>query len=286
MLKALFEVAVKSTGLGKTKADTDALGKSAQNVGKAHNTARDAAEAHYAVQAKGVIGTANSTKSFSKLARTMGEGGGIVGAYATLAANVFAVTAAFNALKGAAQVEQITRGLEVLGNRSGQTLGIVATQLRDITAGAISTEQALRSTAQITSAGFKSDSVIRIGKLASDVSLALGRDMTDSMDRLTRGIIKLEPELLDELGLMTRLGEASSAYALQLGKPVSALTTLEKRQGFMNAIMAEGELKFGGVSDAAGNLKNYDKLAAITVSYSLIPHCSTNNLFLLLCSSI
>jgi hypothetical protein len=82
------------------------------------------------------------------------------------------------------------------------------------------------------------------------------------MDRLTRGIIKLEPELLDELGLMTRLGEASSAYALQLGKPVSALTTLEKRQGFMNAIMAEGELKFGGVSDAAGNLKNYDKLAA------------------------
>lgn len=262
MLKALFEVAVKSTGLGKAKGDLDAMGKSAQNAGKAHHTARDAAEAHYAVQAKGVIGTANSTKSFSKLASTMGEGGGIVGAYATLAANVFAVTAAFNALKGAAQVEQITRGLEVLGNRSGQTLGIVASQLRDITAGAVSTEQALRSTAQITAAGFKSDAVLRIGKLASDVSLALGRDMTDSIDRLTRGVIKLEPELLDELGLMTRLGEASAAYALQLGKPVSALTTLEKRQGFMNAVMAEGELKFGGVSDAAGNLKNYDKLAA------------------------
>lgn len=262
MLKALFEVAVKSTGLGKAKGDLDAMGKSAQNVQKSHHAARDAAEAHYAVQAKGVIGTANSTKSFSKLASTMGEGGGIVGAYATLAANVFAVTAAFNALKGAAQVEQITRGLEVLGNRSGQTLGIVAKDLRDITNGAISTEQALRSTAQITSAGFKSDNVLAIGKLASDVSLALGRDMTDSIDRLTRGIIKLEPELLDELGLMTRLGEASAAYALQLGKPVSALTTLEKRQGFMNAIMAEGQMKFGGVSDAAGNLKNYDKLAA------------------------
>ena len=262
MLKALFEVAVKSTGLGKAKADTDALGKSAQNVGKAHNTARDAAEAHYAVQAKGVIGTANSTKSFSKLARTMGEGGGIVGAYATLAANVFAVTAAFNALKGAAQVEQITRGLEVLGARSGQSLGLVAKQLKEVTNGALSTEQALRSTAQITSAGFKSDTVTRIGKLSSDVSLALGRDMTDSMDRLTRGVIKLEPELLDELGLMTRLGEASAAYALELGKPVTALTTLEKRQGFLNAVMAEGELKFGGVSDAAGDLKNYDKLAA------------------------
>ena len=262
MLKALFEVAVKSTGLGKAKGDLDAMGKSAQNVQKSHNAARDAAEAHYAVQAKGVIGTANSTKSFSKLASTMGEGGGIVGAYATLAANVFAVTAAFNALKGAAQMEQITRGLEVLGARSGQSLGLVAKQLKDVTNGALNTEQSLRSTAQITSAGFDSGSVVRIGKLASDVSLALGRDMTDSMDRLTRGVIKLEPELLDELGLMTRLGEASAAYASELGKPVSALTTLEKRQGFMNAVMAEGELKFGGVSDAAGNLKNYDKLAA------------------------
>ena len=162
MLKGLIEVAVKAVGAGKAKGDLDAMGKSAQNVGKSHNAARDAAEAHYAVQAKGVIGTANSTKSFSKLASTMGEGGGIVGAYATLAANVFAVTAAFNALKGAAQVEQITRGLEVLGNRSGQTLGLVAKDLRDITNGAISTEQALRSTAQITSAGFKSDNVCDI----------------------------------------------------------------------------------------------------------------------------
>ena len=49
--------------------------------------------------------SANATKNFSKMAQ--GIGGSLVPAYATLAANIFAVTAAFNAFRRAAQVEQL-----------------------------------------------------------------------------------------------------------------------------------------------------------------------------------
>ena len=49
--------------------------------------------------------------------QTIGTGGssGLVGAYATLAANVFAATAAFNALRQASQVQQLVAGLDAIG---------------------------------------------------------------------------------------------------------------------------------------------------------------------------
>lgn len=74
--------------------------------------------------------------------------------YATLAANTFAVVAAFNALREAAGVEQILRGLEVQGAKTGRTLSIAAEELKNITGAAVSTADALRATAQVNAAGF------------------------------------------------------------------------------------------------------------------------------------
>lgn len=256
---------VVSDGGGTKLAEKDLanLGSAVSRVGKSHRDAAGEAHNFYDTQAKGVIGTANSTKSFSKLAETIGGGSsGLVGAYATLAANLFAVTAAFNALRGASQVEQIFRGLEASGNRVGRTLSVAAQGLVDVTNNAISMEQALRSTAQISSAGFGADTIKALGQAARDTSFALGRNMTDSLDRLTRGVVKLEPELLDELGIMTKLNESNSMYANKLGKSETALTNFEKRQGFLNAVLAEAQLKFGGLSEAAGDSTNYDKLSA------------------------
>lgn len=257
-----FLVRVSSTGFGRTKKEVDQLGKSTHSVRDAHIAAARAAREHYNTQEKGIIGTANSTKSFSKLAQTMNQSSGIVGAYATLAANIFAVTAAFNALRNAAQVQQVQAGLEEMGARMGLTLSVAAKNVKEISNYTLSTEQAMRSTAQVMAAGLGTDTLERLTQVAQDTSFALGRNMTDSMDRLTRGIVKLEPELLDELGLMTKLTEASNSYANAHGKSAIQLTNFEKRQAFSNAILAEGKAKFEGISEAAENTRNLDILAA------------------------
>jgi len=185
----------------------------------------------------------------------------LVAAYATLAANLFAVTAAFTALQKAAQTEQLAKGLELMGARSGIALGKVARDLQSITDHAISYADAMKVVAQGTAAGLNIDEMERIGKVARGASVALGRDMGDAMDRLTRGVIKLEPELLDELGIMVRLDEASRIYAQANNKTVSNLTQVEKRQAFLNAVLAEGESKFADVSEQI-SANPYDKLAA------------------------
>jgi hypothetical protein len=202
-------------------------------------------------------------RNFAGLAAA-GEGGlsgSFVGAYASLAANIFAVTAAFQALSNAARVEQLTKGLELMGARGGVALTLTAKNLQSVTDNAISAADAMKATAQASSAGFSGDEIERLGKVARGASLALGRDMGDALDRLTKGAIKLEPELLDELGIMTRLDDAVKVYADANGKAVSALTQTERRQAFLNAVLEEGERKFGDINEQIAT-NPYDQLAA------------------------
>jgi len=240
----------------------------AQNKNTSSTRQGTQAKGAYNKQEKGVGQlTSNTTKAFSKQAQ--GISGGLVPAYAVLASNIFAIGAAFLALKNNAQIEQLTQGLTQLGKASGLAMGQLSAGLREATGSAISLEESMRSVALITSAGLDPSAITRFGKVAKDASIALGRDLGDSMNRLTRGITKLEPELLDELGIMVRLDEATENYASQLGKSASSLTNFEKRQGFMNAVLAEGERKFGALGDSV-TINPYDQLSAAFSNLSKI----------------
>ena len=204
----------------------------------------------------------STAKGFSKMKETMGSGSsGLVGAYATLAANVFAATAAFNALRGAAQVQTLIEGFTFLGNAAGQSSMQIARGIQEITDGAVSLEIALRSSAIALTSGFDTNQIAELAEVAKNASIALGRNMADSIDRLFRGVAKLEPEILDELGIMVRLDTAVNKYAAQLGKSVTALTDFERRQAFLNETLTQGALKYG---DLSGRIdpNPYDKLAS------------------------
>jgi hypothetical protein len=201
--------------------------------------------------------TSNSTKAFAKQAGAIGSG--LVPAYATLAANIFALTALFGALQRAAQVEQLTQGIAQMGRATGYAMGTLSRDMQAVTNGALSLEEAMRSTALITSAGFDSSTVKEIGSVAQNAAQALGRNTQESIERFTRGLAKMEPELLDELGLFVRVDEAAEEYARKLGKSASQLTNFEKRQAFANATLEQAREKFGQIELDANP---YEKLAA------------------------
>jgi len=259
----VFTVEGKGKNLKKTADDAGNIGK---NVDKS-NAALDRASTKqntYNKQEKGIYQTnLSSGKAYSKLAQTIGGGGSsaLVGAYATLAANVFALTAAFNALRSAAQFEQLTQGLEAVGDAAGRNLGHLGEKLREVTDNAISAERALKAVAVGTSAGFSATQLEQLTVVAKGASLALGRNMEDAMDRLVRGAAKLEPEILDELGIMVRLDDATSDYAATLGKTASDLTQFERRMAFVNAINEQGIDKFGQIAESVDPVA-YDQLAA------------------------
>lgn len=207
--------------------------------------------------AKGITGaTGAASRDFARQAQGLG---GLVHLYATFAANIFAVSSAFNILKNAMDTDNMIRGLDQLGAASGRNLGSLSKDIVKLTEGGIALRDAMQATAQATAAGMSTENLKRLAVGAKNASQALGRDMTDSLQRLSRGITKLEPELLDELGIFVRVDKAAEDYAKSIGKSASSLTDFEKRTAFAQAALAQLDQKFGSIKLETNP---YDKLLA------------------------
>ena len=96
--------------------------------------------------------SSNSTKNFSKMAQ--GITGGLVPAYATLAANLFAVSAAFNFLKRASQLKQLEESQVAYAARTGVALQSVTQRLRETSQGMLGFQEAAQAAAIGVAKGF------------------------------------------------------------------------------------------------------------------------------------
>lgn len=222
----VVETRFKSSGGQQVAKETEQIGKAQTRLGQA---------------------SASAGRSFSAQAQGLG---GVVGVYAAAAANVFALTAAFTALNRAAQFETILRGTESLANAVGTDANSVVKSLKNITAGQLSIVEAATQANLALSAGFNLDQIEQLGKVALKASRALGRNLTDAFQRITRGAIKLEPELLDEIGIFTRIEPAVAAYAASLNKAASSLTQFERRQAFVTQVIKDGQAAFQDITDS------------------------------------
>ena len=189
--------------------------------------------------------SSNTTKNFSKMAQ--GISGGLVPAYATLASTLFAVSAAFNFLKQAGQLATLQAGQVAYASATGTGLRTLANEIGKATDSMITFKDASEAAAIGTAAGLSPDQLVRLGKAAKDTSIILGRDVTDSFNRLVRGVTKAEPELLDELGIILRLDNASQKYAQAMGIVGRELTTFEKSQAVANDVLTQSEEKYGRI---------------------------------------
>ena len=259
--RVLIEIVSTAKGLKVVAKDTETLAKNVDKVDTAQKKA-DKSGKNYHKTEKGIHqANLSSAKGFSKMNQSIGGGSsGLVGAYATLAANVFAATAAFNALRSAAQVSTLVEGFTFLADTAGRTSTVISRNIQGITNNALSMEQAMRTSAIAITSGFSTTQLERLVTVGKNASIALGRNLGDSIDRLIRGVAKLEPEILDELGILVRVDTASRKYAAGLGKVASELTDFEKRQAFLNATIEQGEEKYAALS-AAVDINAFDKLA-------------------------
>jgi phage-related minor tail protein len=251
--KSLDNLDNKGKRLNKTLERTKEIMAGTKGGSKAANAAYGQTEYN---TARGTIGTGASGRDFAKQSRELD---GLVRLYAVYAANIFAAEAAFRALSEAMNTTNMIEGLNQLGAASGVAMGGLAKRFAEASGGAISLRESMEATAKAVSSGMTQSQFLKLGEVAKKASQALGINMSDAVSRLTRGITKLEPELLDELGIFTKVGKATEDYARAINKPVSELTDFEKRQAFANAVLAEGAKKFGEINIPTNP---YDKLLA------------------------
>ena len=281
--KIVIKLTVDDKGqLKKSSAQAEKLTKSTDKAARSTDRLQKSRDKYNRTE-KGVAQiSSNSTKNFSKMQQSIGgEGGsgGLVRAYALLAANVFALTAAFGVLSRAAQVETLIESIERLEVVSGRSIRSVARDLQAASGGSLDFANSLRSVSLASSAGFGSDQIEQLGEVAKNASVALGRNLADGLDRIFRGVIKVEPELLDEIGLFVRVNEASQKYADTLGIAASDLTEFQKRQAFVNEAITQGTDKFAAFatvdpdafSRIAASLTDMAQSALAFINKGLLP---------------
>lgn len=235
---------LKQTASGARKA-SKGLDDTAKSAHTADRNLKGAAQA-----------SSNSTKNFSKMAQGTG---GLVAAYATLAANIFAISAAYGFLKRAGDVAALTRGQEEYAQKTGRSMSLLTSRIQEATGGILAFNEASQAAAIGAAAGLSNEQLTGLARVAKNASVALGRDLTDAFNRLTRGAIKAEPELLDELGIIIRLDKVTKDYSRTLGKNAKDLTQFEKSQAVVNAVLEQGVKKFDEVGTNVNQIARLGK---------------------------
>ena len=219
----------------------DKLGASAKTTGEHANTTQR--------RLKGLSQqSSNTTKNFSKMAQ--GMSGTLVPAYAILASNVFALSAAFTFFKRASDVKNLEQSQISFAENTGVALGSITQRLRDASDGMLGFKEAGQAAAIGLAKGFSPSQLEALAEGARKASTALGRDFEDSFDRLVRGASKAEPELLDELGITLRLEEATDRYAKAIGKNRNELNSFQRSQAVLIETQRQLNENFGDVEAA------------------------------------
>ena len=97
--------------------------------------------------------------------------------------------------------------------------------------------------------------LLEIAKAANKLNPALG-DTAFLYESISTGIKRNSPLILDNLGLVVKIGQANSEFAASIGKTVDQLTAEEKQMALLNATMEAGDqliAQVGGTVDAAGD---------------------------------
>ena len=249
MAKNKVEIDVKVDDKGTTKKVGLGAKQAAEGLDKVGRGAQQADR-----NLKGAARTSSGAgKNFAKLSQ---GAGGLVGAYAALAASLFAISAAYNFLKRAGDLKALQTGQQAYASATGVALKSLTNDIIAATDAQITFRDAAQASAIGTAAGLTTTQLTALGKAAKDASIVLGRDVTDSFNRLVRGVTKAEPELLDELGIILRLETATKAYGLQIGKSAKDLTAFERSQAVANDVLAQAEDKYGRILEVTGGSSN------------------------------
>lgn len=206
-------------------------------------------------------GALQSLSTVSKVAAT---------AIGALSAEAVILKKAMDLGRQGGEVIQTTRAFDGLLESVGAAPDLLR-QLQTASRGTVSDMRLMSSTATLL-AGTSGDlatalagatpELLEIAKAAQALNPSLG-DTTFLYDSLARGIKRASPLILDNLGIVVKIGEANQRYADSIGKTVEALSSEERQIALLNEVLRSGQVlieQAGG--SAASATDDFDRLTA------------------------
>ena len=184
--------------------------------------------------------------------------------------------AALKLASDAAAIPGVTAAFDALTSSLEGGSGKMLAALKESSGGLISNTDLMKSynqAAQLVSREF-AEQLPEAMVYLSRVSASTGESMDFMLDSIVKGVGRLSPMILDNLGIQVNLVEANEAYAASIGKSVDELTKSEQQTALMNQVMeklAANTAGMAGMSDPFTKLRVWITNLKDEVGARLIP---------------
>lgn len=226
--------------------------------------ARDAARA-----ARGIGDTSGAargaTRDFAALASIAGP---LPRLYAMFASNVWVLKQAFEKLKLGDEINKMEDLGRAMGKITGTPTQVLAASLRSATGEAISFENAMKKATKASTLGITATELADLGVVAQRSAAAGFTSMDDALERVIKGVSKMDVASLEGAGIIINLNQAYTDYANKLNAVNGALslnsqnlTGAQKKQAVMEAVLKKSNDTLGKL-DAAINTSPWDRFGA------------------------
>ena len=172
--------------------------------------------------------------ALGSLGKAAGIAGGLTVAGIGMAGGAFLKLAA-----DAAPLEGIESAFRGLAESSGKSMEETLSALVRGSSGMVAQSELMRTyneAAQLVGVTFADQLPEAMGYL-SKVAGATGQDMGYMLDSLTKGVGRMSPMILDNLGIQVSLSEATDRAAEMFGVEADELTKAQQQAGMMNVVL-------------------------------------------------
>lgn len=188
---------------------------------------------------------------FSSIGKSAQKAGGFIKSALTIAGGV----AAFNVLSAgagtlknfasesvmaAARAEQLTRVLYMMGKNAGVSKDVINEQIKGIRSMGIELGVAQNTLQNFIRYQLDATQATKLARVAQDAAVMENANSSESLDRLIWGIQTQNTQIFRTAGLMVNVGASLDAYARKVGKTTADLSSNERVQATLNAVLKEG----------------------------------------------
>lgn len=223
----------------------------AADIGGLETSAKNAGEG---------VGTANSEMAgFGITARSLGITLGVV------TTGISAMVAAFEFGEIASGNQRLADSGVLLAQSYGESLDNIVAKVSEASLGTVSNLDIITSAnkAMMLGVGGSADQLAKLMEIAAFRGRAMGISTTQAFDDMVRGIGRMSPMILDNLGIIVDAETTYGNYADSIGKAASELTRDEKIQALLNKVLDEGNRMLeesGGLIE--DNATSYERWAS------------------------
>lgn len=186
------------------------------------------------------------------------------------AAKVFQEVGEF-AIRGA-QVEGVTEAFNNITRSSGVLAQTLLGELRTAARGTVADFELMRLT-NVALAGSTGEFAKQFGsnlpkllEIARVQARATGQDVGYLFQSLVMGVKRTSPLLIDNTGLVLKVGQATEQYAASIGKTAEQLTTEERQIALLNATLEAGNAALEQAGDQQLTVAEKAAQAAATIT--------------------